>query len=235
MPTITFTTDDLKRFGQKWDQNGGALSRSRPGSSLEFGELFDARVGWALAQMLGGIPIIKPNANHGCNSRAVPCGATELGPTWAADELRDRAGGRLNGGQSGILARSRDAGAGSPSTSSMGPPSGLCILSPGACSWSILSRRDCHHGWTSSTRSVRPWPPAPLGGLPGRAPRRPGSGPAPPAVVRVRGETPGTAGAGGGVRGQLGPDRGTGTREGARAASGAGPLAPGPRLHQRGL
>lgn len=158
MPTITFTTDDLKRFGQKWDQNGGALSRSRPGSSLEFGELFDARVGWALAQMLGGIPIIKPNANHGCNSRAVPCGATELGPTWAADELRDRAGGRLNGGQSGILARSRDAGAGSPSTSSMGPPSGLCILSPGACSWSTLSRRDCHHGWTSSTRSVRPWP-----------------------------------------------------------------------------
>ena len=64
MPPIQFTPDDLKRFGDKWQENGGALSRSKPESSLEFGELIDARVGQAFAQMLGGVPIVKPNANH---------------------------------------------------------------------------------------------------------------------------------------------------------------------------
>jgi hypothetical protein len=64
MPSVVYTSSDLKRFGDRWLQNGGALSRSRPESSLEFGELLDARVGDALAQLLGGVPVVKPNANQ---------------------------------------------------------------------------------------------------------------------------------------------------------------------------
>src|SRR5829696_1710155 len=64
MPAVAFTPADLKRFGDRWTEKGGALSRSRPESSLEFGELFDARVGEALAQMLGGIPIVKPSSTQ---------------------------------------------------------------------------------------------------------------------------------------------------------------------------
>lgn len=64
MPAIMIAAAELKRFGDKWTENGGALSRSRPESSLEFGELFDAKVGAALATALGGIPVVKPNANH---------------------------------------------------------------------------------------------------------------------------------------------------------------------------
>jgi hypothetical protein len=64
MPAVAFTPADLGRFGAKWIEKGGALSRSRPESSLELGELFDARVGDALAQILGAIPIVRPNSNH---------------------------------------------------------------------------------------------------------------------------------------------------------------------------
>lgn len=76
---------DLKRFGDKWTENGGALSRSRPESSLEFGEFFDARVGEALAQMLGGIPIIKPNSTHLTPARP---DCVEVGPVRIVGGVR---------------------------------------------------------------------------------------------------------------------------------------------------
>ena len=64
MPAIAYTPADFIRFGKKWSENGEALSRSRPESSLEFGELLDSRVGEALAAMLGGIPIEKPSSTQ---------------------------------------------------------------------------------------------------------------------------------------------------------------------------
>lgn len=61
MPPIQIATADLLPFGQKWRQNNKRLSRTPPYSSQQLGELFDARVGMALAAMLGGIPITKPS------------------------------------------------------------------------------------------------------------------------------------------------------------------------------
>lgn len=85
MPAVAFTPADLKRFGDKWTEKGGALSRSRPESSLEFGELFDARVGKALAQMLGGIPIVKPNSTHLTPAQA---DCVEVGPVRIVGGVR---------------------------------------------------------------------------------------------------------------------------------------------------
>lgn len=62
MPSISIEPADLQRFGRKWIENGGSLSRSIPESSLQFGNLFDAAVGKALAGMLGNIPIITPSS-----------------------------------------------------------------------------------------------------------------------------------------------------------------------------
>lgn len=63
MPEIAVAHEDLRRFGERWSANGGSLSRSKPESSLEFGELFDQTVGNALAIMLGDVPVVKPNSN----------------------------------------------------------------------------------------------------------------------------------------------------------------------------
>lgn len=62
MPGLSVSQADLKRFGEKWMERKGALSRTPPESSSQFGELFDAEVGRALAVMLGGIPIVKPSS-----------------------------------------------------------------------------------------------------------------------------------------------------------------------------
>jgi hypothetical protein len=61
MPPISFSSEDLKPFGDRWLTNGRNLSRAKPQSSIQFGELFDSRVGSALAAMLGGIPLSKPS------------------------------------------------------------------------------------------------------------------------------------------------------------------------------
>ena len=63
MPAITVTPAELLPFGTAWTTNRGRLSRTPPNSSLELGNIFDSKVGNALAIMLGGIPVIKPNAN----------------------------------------------------------------------------------------------------------------------------------------------------------------------------
>lgn len=60
MPPLDVTRADLQRFGARWKGNGGALSRTPPESSMEFGQLFNEAVGRSLAVMLGGIPVIKP-------------------------------------------------------------------------------------------------------------------------------------------------------------------------------
>ena len=48
---------DLGAFGATWTANGERLSRTPPNSSMQLGEMFDAKVASALAQMLGGLRI----------------------------------------------------------------------------------------------------------------------------------------------------------------------------------
>ncbi len=62
MPPLSINPEDLQRFGRKWIENGGSLSRSIPESSMQFGNLFDAAVGKALSTMLGNIPIVTPSS-----------------------------------------------------------------------------------------------------------------------------------------------------------------------------
>jgi hypothetical protein len=64
MPPIQINPADLTRFGARWVANGHALSRKRPESSNQFGQLFNEAVGQALASMLGGIPIVRPSSSH---------------------------------------------------------------------------------------------------------------------------------------------------------------------------
>lgn len=63
MPQLIISADELKEFGLKWNQNGGRLQRTPPFSSMQLGNIFDAAVGKAMAEMLGNIPIVKPGAN----------------------------------------------------------------------------------------------------------------------------------------------------------------------------
>lgn len=63
MPPIQINSTDLLPFGRAWTDNRGRLSRTPPHSSLELGSIFDSKIGEALAIMLGGIPVVRPNAN----------------------------------------------------------------------------------------------------------------------------------------------------------------------------
>lgn len=63
MPDIIISKEALFPFGETWNSNGGRLSRTPPCSSLELGILIDEEVGRCLAEMLGGIPIVKPSPN----------------------------------------------------------------------------------------------------------------------------------------------------------------------------
>lgn len=63
MPPIVIAQEHLRPFGEAWTTNKGSLSRTPPFSSMQLGELFDTRVGNALATMLGGVPVVTPNAN----------------------------------------------------------------------------------------------------------------------------------------------------------------------------
>ena len=63
MPPIGVTPADLAPFGTAWAVNS-ALPRTRPYSSSQLGNIFDTAVGSALATMLGGIPIVRPNARR---------------------------------------------------------------------------------------------------------------------------------------------------------------------------
>ncbi|MFJ5667788.1 hypothetical protein [Micromonospora tulbaghiae] len=64
MPPLFIDTAELAAFGAQWTANGQKLSRSRPYSSMQLGELFDQAVGEALAELLGGIPIVRPTSTH---------------------------------------------------------------------------------------------------------------------------------------------------------------------------
>ena len=63
MPLIEITSAELAPFGQQWQANGEKLSRTPPYSSSNLGQLFDKKVGEALAELLGDIPVISPNKN----------------------------------------------------------------------------------------------------------------------------------------------------------------------------
>lgn len=63
MPPITISQSALQQFGRAWINNGQRLSRTPPESSGELGKLFDMAVGRALANLLGGIPIVSPSAS----------------------------------------------------------------------------------------------------------------------------------------------------------------------------
>jgi len=61
MPMISIPNAALAPFGVQW-QKKQSLSRKPPYNSSQLGEVFDGQIAKALATMLGGIPIIKPNA-----------------------------------------------------------------------------------------------------------------------------------------------------------------------------
>ena len=63
MPPIAISSSALASFGQTWANNKESLSRTPPNSSGDLGRLFDNAVGAALAALLGGIPIVTPNAS----------------------------------------------------------------------------------------------------------------------------------------------------------------------------
>lgn len=62
MPSVELNSSQLHDFGTTWTANGGALSRTPPNSSVELGGLIDRTVGTALAELLGGLPIVVPSA-----------------------------------------------------------------------------------------------------------------------------------------------------------------------------
>lgn len=77
MPAVSIDVADLAPFGAKWRERGGSLSRTPPESSGQLGALFDKAVGEALAELLGGIPIVAPSS-----TALIPSAAdvVEVGP-----------------------------------------------------------------------------------------------------------------------------------------------------------
>jgi len=63
MPEVSIAPSELLGFGRAWINNNQRLSRTPPYSSGELGKLFDEAVAKALAHMLGGLPVVPPNAN----------------------------------------------------------------------------------------------------------------------------------------------------------------------------
>jgi len=77
MPQITIDLAELAAFGKRWNELNGALSRTPPYSSGQLGALFDKAVGSALAELLGGVPVVTPSA-----TALIPSGpdVVEVGP-----------------------------------------------------------------------------------------------------------------------------------------------------------
>lgn len=63
MPPLAIPQNALAPFGARWTALGGKLNKAQPYSSLQLGAIFDRAIGDSLAVMLGGIPIVVPNAN----------------------------------------------------------------------------------------------------------------------------------------------------------------------------
>jgi hypothetical protein len=62
MPALSIDLVELAQFGEKWLERDGSLSRSPPYSSGQLGSLFDKAVGDALAELLGGVPVVTPTS-----------------------------------------------------------------------------------------------------------------------------------------------------------------------------
>lgn len=77
MPPVAIDHGQLAGFGQKWTEREGSLSRTPPFSSGQLGALFDAAVGDALAELLGGVPVITPSSTALIPSQR---DAVEVGP-----------------------------------------------------------------------------------------------------------------------------------------------------------
>lgn len=69
MPPITVSTETLLTWGERWSGTVGSRGATKPShrfdkkQGMDFGRLFDNAFGAALAQMLGNIPVVTPNAN----------------------------------------------------------------------------------------------------------------------------------------------------------------------------
>ena len=85
MPGIVIPPAELLLFGQTWTANGGSLSRTPPNSSSQLGNLFDVRIGEALAIMLGNIQVVVPNMNSLIPSVA---DCVEVGPCRIVGGIR---------------------------------------------------------------------------------------------------------------------------------------------------
>ena len=85
MPEIVIAPASLLPFGAAWQSNGENLSRTPPYSSGDLGRLFDNAVGAALAEFLGGLPIVTPNANALIAAQA---DCVEVGPVRIVGGVR---------------------------------------------------------------------------------------------------------------------------------------------------
>jgi|SRR5581483_549891 len=63
MPPVSISPASLAPFGTEWTRRNGSLSRTPPYSSSDLGRIFDSAVGHALAEMLGGIPVVVPSSS----------------------------------------------------------------------------------------------------------------------------------------------------------------------------
>lgn len=77
MPPLVIPRRELIDFGKQWKLRGGRLSRSKPYSSGQLGNVIDHTVGHALAEMLGGLPIMKPK---GGSFNPPAANVVEVGP-----------------------------------------------------------------------------------------------------------------------------------------------------------
>lgn len=85
MPPLSIPSTTLAPFGERWQGNGQALSRTPPYSSGQLGHVFDQAVGQALATMLGSIPIVTPSSTQLSASQA---DCVEVGPVRIVGGIR---------------------------------------------------------------------------------------------------------------------------------------------------
>lgn len=84
MPSIVIPSAELLPFGQRW-QEKQTLPRTRPYSSSQLGYVFDNQVGQALATLLGGVKIVKPNMKA---IRPAKDDVVEVGPVRIVGGIR---------------------------------------------------------------------------------------------------------------------------------------------------
>lgn len=85
MPQLSIPQAALVPFGQKWTSLGGKLDDKAPHTVAELTAIFDDVIGQAMAAMLGGIPIVRPNRTHLVPSVA---DCVEVGPVRVIGAVR---------------------------------------------------------------------------------------------------------------------------------------------------